>query len=257
MSASSVSLRLEIAGPIATLSLARPDKHNALSLAMLREITEVADAIDRSNVAVVVLRGDGPSFSSGFDLTDAARPSTDASVVADADLGRQATEAISELDAVTIAQIHGYCIGGGFVLASACDLRVVAEDAVFSIPEVDLGMPLTWGAIPRLVRELGPAVTRELVLTGRRFTAAEALGWRFANRVVPRGSLDAHTQSLAAEIAAKPRLVTTFTTRQVDAAVDALCSADVGTTDARLLAAAVRARRGDAGSQSAPSSGTS
>ena len=68
-------------------------------------------------------------------------------------------EALTATQAVTIAAIHGHCVGGGVVLAAACDLRVVAEDVRFVIPEVDLGIPLAWGGIPRLVREIGPAAT--------------------------------------------------------------------------------------------------
>ena len=67
--------------------------------------------------------------------------------------------------ALTIARIQGWCVGGGLVLAAACDLRLAADTARFSIPEVDLGIPLAWGGIPRLVREIGPALTKELVLT--------------------------------------------------------------------------------------------
>ena len=89
-------------------------------------------------------------------------------------LGLRMADAIESMRAVTIAQVHGYAVGGGVVLVAACDLRVAADDAVFSIPEIELGIPLAWGGIPRLVREIGPALTKELVMTCRRFTPAEA-----------------------------------------------------------------------------------
>ena len=93
---------------------------------------------------------------------------------AQAPIGLRMADAIEQMHAVTIARIQGYAVGGGVVLAAVCDLRVAAEDAVFFIPEVDLGLPLAWGGIPRLVREIGPALTKDLVMTCRRFSPAEA-----------------------------------------------------------------------------------
>jgi enoyl-CoA hydratase/carnithine racemase len=106
--------------------------------------------------------------------------------------------------ATTIAQVHGYAIGGALLLMMACDLRVVAEGTVFSIPEVDIGIPLAWGGIPRLVREIGPALTKELVMTCRRFTPEEAKGAGLVNRVVPEAALAEEVEKLAAELAGKP-----------------------------------------------------
>ena len=83
-------------------------------------------------------------------------------------------EAMENLSAVSVASIRGHCVGGGVVLAATCDLRIAASDARFSIPEIDLGIPLAWGGIPRLVREVGPALTKELVMTCRPFGADEA-----------------------------------------------------------------------------------
>lgn len=126
-------------------------------------------------------------------------------------------EAIGAMAAITIASIRGHCIGGGVVLASACDLRVASTTASFRIPEVDLGVPLYWTGVPRLVRELGPALTKELVLTGRPFDADEAKAIRFVNRVVADDELDAATEALAADLAAKPALVLRTTKAQVEA----------------------------------------
>jgi enoyl-CoA hydratase/carnithine racemase len=120
------------------------------------------------------------------------------------------------MGALTIASIRGHCIGGGVVLAAACDLRVVSDTARFKIPEVDLGIPLYWTGVPRLVRELGPALTKELVLTGRTFDATEARAIRFANRLVADADLEAATDELAAQLAAKPGIVLRTTKRQVE-----------------------------------------
>ena len=137
-----------------------------------------------------IVRGEGRSFSAGFDLDDFVGQAMEMSPRQTADLGRVAAEALTDVRPLTIAAIHGHCVGGGVVLAAACDLRLAADDARFSIPEVDLGIPLAWGGIPRLVRELGPAITKELVLTCRPFTAEEAAALRFVNRVVPASRPD-------------------------------------------------------------------
>lgn len=147
-------------------------------------------------------------------------------------------DAIEAMDAVTIAAIHGHCIGGGLVLAAACDMRIAADNTNFAIPEVDLGIPLAWGGIPRLVREIGPAATRELVMTCRPFTADEALRLGFLNRVVPRDELASAVDELAQTLANKAPMVIKATKRQVNNATEALASARDGWTGIHLLAAA-------------------
>ncbi len=133
-------------------------------------------------------------------------------------------DAVERMSALTIAAIKGPCVGGGVVLASACDLRIAADDTVFSIPEVDLGIPLAWGGIPRLVREIGPAMARELVLTCRPFDAEEARSIGFVNRVVPRALLESTVDELAGQLAAKAPNVVRTTKRQVNEALDAMSS---------------------------------
>jgi enoyl-CoA hydratase/carnithine racemase len=101
-------------------------------------------------------------------------------------------DALEAMRALSIAAIHGWCVGGGLVLAAACDLRIAAEDARFSIPEVDLGIPLAWGGIPRLVREIGPALTKEWCTAALRRDRGPGGG--LLNRVVA-GALDARSSS--------------------------------------------------------------
>jgi enoyl-CoA hydratase/carnithine racemase len=113
-------------------------------------------------------------------------------------------DALEAMRAVSVARIQGWCVGGGLVLAAACDMRVATETARFSIPEVDLGIPLAWGGIPRLVREIGPALTRELVITCREFSAAEARDSGFLNRVVAEDRLDEEVETLVQQVASKP-----------------------------------------------------
>ena len=200
------TLELDTDGPVGRLTLSRPDKLNALSPQLMDELIEAAGELDaKPDVKVVVVAGAGRAFCAGFDL--ASFGTRDQDPLETADLGRRMAESLTGIRQLTIAAIHGHCVGGGLVLAAACDLRLAAADAVFSIPEVDLGIPLAWGGIPRLVRELGPAITKELVLTCRPFDAEEARALRFVNRVVPAGELAAAADALATELAGKPAFV--------------------------------------------------
>ena len=205
-------------GPVATLTLARPDRLNAMDETMLRELAAAAGHLDAlRTVRCVVLRGRGRAFSTGADLTLFSSLTDEHDAREQADLGRAMADAVEGMRAVTIAAIHGWCIGGALVLAAACDLRVAAHDTRFSIPEVDLGIPLAWGGIPRLVRAVGPALTKELVLTCREFGAEEARAAGFLNRAVPGDEVESTARELAEQIAAKPRAAVEPTTRHVDA----------------------------------------
>ena len=209
-------VRREVDGRLGRITIARPDKLNALSRAVLEELAAAARWFDEQpEVPVVVVAGDGRAFSAGFDLAD--RTWGELGPTGSAEVGRAMADAVGGMTALTIAAIQGHCVGGGVVLAAACDLRIAATDARFRIPEVDLGIPLFWSGVPRLVRELGPAVTKELVITGRAFDAAEAHALRFVNRVVEPAALAEAVDELAAAIAAKPALVVRHTKAQVDA----------------------------------------
>ena len=219
------AIGVAVEGGVGRITLQRPDKLNALSRAVLEDLASAAAWFDaRPEVKVVVVAGQGRAFSAGFDLADPRwaelGPPERSTVV-----GRAMAEAVGSMRAVTVASVHGHCIGGGVVLAAACDLRIAGEGARFRIPEVDLGIPLYWTGIPRLTRELGPALTKELVLTGRVFDAAEARAVRFVNRVVPDDELAAATEALATELAAKPGIVLRTTKSQVEAAAPSVPAA--------------------------------
>lgn len=230
------TLRIDTSAPVARLTLARPERLNALSPRALEELVEAAGALSAAEgVKVVVVAGEGRAFCAGFDI-DAAGAGRGRD---DIDAGRRMAEAIDGMRPLTIAAIHGHCVGGGLVLAAACDLRIAAEGTRFAIPEVDLGIPLAWGGVPRLVRELGPAVTKELVLTCRPFTAAEAHALRFVNRVVPDAGLAAEADALAASLAAKPELLLRQTLQLVDAVVEEAYPTRQSFRDADITLAAI------------------
>lgn len=226
--------------PVATVVLDRPARLNALSRLLLGELIAACRWLDdEPAIKVVVVRGAGRAFSAGFDLDDFRSADHTASPRESADLGRRAAEALTDVRPLTVAAIHGHCVGGGLVLAAACDLRLAADDVRFAIPEVDLGIPLAWGGIPRLVRELGPAITKELVLTCRPFGAEEARALRFLNRVVPTDELIGAADALAADLAAKPWFALRATKTHVNAVMDEIAGTARNANDADTLVAAM------------------
>jgi enoyl-CoA hydratase/carnithine racemase len=227
------------------ITLNRPDKLNPLSTFTLTELAEAARFLDsRPEVKVVTLSGRGRAFCAGADLAafSAGEGSvSSAKAVRDAaDAGRLMTEAIESMRAITVARLHGHCVGGGIVLAAACDLRVAADDTTFSIPEVDLGIPLAWGGIPRLVREIGPTITKELVMTCRSFSASEAAAMGFLNRVVPTADLDASVDELVGQLEGKSLLTLSATKRHVNAVTAGMVGTAHAWNDADSLVTALR-----------------
>lgn len=229
---------------IGRLTLNRPDKLNPLSTQTLSELAAAARWFDaQRDVKVVIVSGAGRAFSAGADLGTFSGSGTlgdrEISSREAADTGREMADALESMRPLSIASIRGWCVGGGLVLAAACDLRVAAEEARFSIPEVDLGIPLAWGGIPRLVREIGPALTKELVLTCRPFDATEAHGAGFLNRVVPESRLDATVEELARSLAAKAGHTLFSTKRHVNAVTDQMVGTMRSWSDADGLVTAL------------------
>ena len=236
MSAQFATLKVSVEGALGHLTLARPERLNALSRQTLLDLGAAARWFDEQrDVRVVVVSGEGRSFSAGFDLNDFAKPDPEWSVRDTADLGRLMAEAVTAMRAVTIAAVHGHCVGGGLVLAASCDLRYAAGDARFSIPEVDLGIPLAWGGIPRLVREIGPAATKELVLTCRTFGPDEARALGFLNAVVAPEELAGHVDGIARSLAAKPGYALRTTKQQVNAVTEEMAGTGRNAADADAL----------------------
>ncbi|MGH9301392.1 MAG: enoyl-CoA hydratase/isomerase family protein [Acidimicrobiales bacterium] len=238
------TIEVSCSGARGAITLDRPDKLNPLSTTTLIELRDAARLIDSiPEVKVVVVAGRGRAFSAGADLASfargegSARPNDDRREAADA--GRRMADAVESMRAVTVARLHGHCVGGALVLAAACDLRIAATDTRFSIPEVDLGIPLAWGGIPRLVREIGPALTKELVMTCRPFSAAEAQAAGFLNRVVPADDLDAEVESLVSQLEGKSALTLSATKQHTNAITDAMVGTARAWNDADSLISAL------------------
>ena len=243
------TLECTVDGQIGWLKLNRPEKLNPLSTQCLEELIGAAAWFDgHDDIRVVVVHGAGRAFTAGADLASFGGP-TGTLPRSAADAGRRMAEAIEQMQAVTIAAVHGHCIGGGVVLAAACDLRVAAESTNFAIPEVDLGIPLAWGGIQRLVREIGPAATRELVMTCRPFTALEAHVRGMVNTVSAGDAYLTDAEELAHKLARKSRLTLRATLQAVDAAAEELVSTGTAWSDADSLVNALHDEESRAAAQ--------
>jgi enoyl-CoA hydratase/carnithine racemase len=208
------NLILDTTHDVATLTLNRPDRLNALSAETLEELIEASALIRASDSRAVVIDGAGRAFCAGVDLDTFAALADESDLKTRHEgfkLGGDMADAIETIPQVTVVALHGFVVGGGVVLAASCDLRVAAPDTVFQIPEIDMGLSLGWGGIPRLVREIRPALTKELVMTGRRFTAEEAMTAGFLNAIVESSDVRRSAHDLAAKIATKARLPTEIT----------------------------------------------
>jgi enoyl-CoA hydratase/carnithine racemase len=239
------TLELERRGAVATVWLDRPERRNALNGVALEEIARCFESLQTDyETRVVVLAGRGPSFCAGADRRDPPGQPRRAAGVRErrfaSQLGLRAVQAIEALEAVTIARLHGHAIGGGLVLPLACDLRVAAAGTLFQIPEVDLGIPLSWGAVPRLAAVVGPARARELVLLCDRFDAARAEALGLVHRVVPPEQLDATVEAWATRLAAKPEVAVHLTKSQFRAYAATAPLGDVTVADGDWLREAAR-----------------
>ena len=245
------SQRLDVSrdGPVLRVWLDRPASRNALDTAMLEEIAELFHALQRDfTVRVVALGGRGPSFCAGADRRNppgsdrlaAEADTTDRERRHVAQLGRRACRAIEDAEVVTVARLHGHAVGGGFALALACDFRIAADDALFRVPEVDLGLPLTWAATPRLIHEVGAARAREIILMCDEIDAARAERWGVVHRVVPSDRLDATVDEWCRRIAEKPEIAVHMTKTQLRAYARRAALGDLSESDGDLLRVASR-----------------
>lgn len=232
-------LRVEHDGGVVTLTLDRPSKRNALSPDLLRALrARCLEISEDETVRVVVLRGEGGCFSAGADLLAMLPELRGPDALAAADLGRVTAEALDAVPVPTVAVIDGPCVGGGVVLACACDLVVASDRARFRVPEVAIGVPLAWGGTTRLVRRVGPVAAADLVMTCRWVDAHEALQLGLISRGVPVEQLDAVVAGVVGDLARRPRRALATTRKQIRAALD-------GVPDDEADAAALLAALGD------------
>jgi enoyl-CoA hydratase len=214
-------------GPVARITLNRPEKRNAQNLRMLRELSSaVARADADADVRVIVLSGAGPCFSAGHDLAENAsdpevsrlRASVESRVELERRLYWQPAIDLRDVGKPTIAQVHAHCIAAGLMLAAMCDLVVAADDAVFSDPVLRMGAAGV--ELPVELWAFGPKRAKEILFTGRTVDAETAFSWGFVNRLVPRAGLAAAVDELAAAIAAMPPEAVRLTKLSINRSLD-------------------------------------
>jgi enoyl-CoA hydratase/carnithine racemase len=214
-------------GRIAVVRFDRGDGINALSPEALRQLTDAARSFeDDAETSVVVLTG-AKSFSAGFDLKDAEGQSRKAmdlgALRRHLKLGPRLTRAWQDMEQITIGAIEGFCVGGGVALAVALDFRVMARDAHMRVPEIALGMNMSWQSVPRMLHLMGPARTKQaVILADQRISAAEAYEWRLVEEVADPGKAFDAAMALAAKVAAQPPLSVTMTKLTVNRLAHAL-----------------------------------
>ncbi len=214
-------LALSLADGIATLAIDNPARRNALDLEMWRALPVIAAALAADErVRVVVVRGAGESpFASGADIAEFETVRADSAGGRAYEAANEAAfDALARLPQPTIAMIRGFCLGGGFGLALACDLRVAAADAVFGIPAGRLGVGYPPGAMRLVVQAVGAVAAKDLFFTARRVDAAEALRLGIVREVAAPDALEETTHALARAVADNAPL----TLRAAKAAIDAV-----------------------------------
>lgn len=213
-------------GRLARVTLTRPAARNAMSRALMRGLTTLArELADRTDIDVVIVTGAGPCFSAGADLKDSQAWGASASFAEQREsamTGYKLCQAWEALPQVTIVAIEGYAVGGGLAWSLACDWRVMADDAFVSLPEIALGIPLTWGAIPRLVSLVGPAKAKRLTILCERVGAAEALAMGLVDELAPPGQALAAAERLAARTLAMPAVAVRMSKETANAVSTAL-----------------------------------
>ena len=197
-------------GRIAVVRFDRGDNINALSQQAMRELRDVPrDFEDDLETSVVILTGSAKAFSAGFDLKDSESRARDDLPIGERiqrqRLGPKMCKAWQDMDQVTIAAIEGHCVGGGAALVVALDFRFCGKGAHFRIPEVELGMNMSWGSIPRLLALMGPARAKQaVILASDRIGAADALDWGLVENIADDGQVLVAATAFAERIALQP-----------------------------------------------------
>lgn len=225
-------IEVEVVGAIALVRLNRPAQRNALSENLMQELTEVAGRLRQStSIHAVVLTASGKSFSAGADMAPGEVLQPDSKSLLErrqaVRLGPDMCNAWESLEQVTIVAIEGFCIGGAAALAVACDFRVCAKSSYFRLPEVALGINMSWQSIPRMVSLVGPARSKRMAIFCEAVNASEALEWGLADEVTPDGKAEAEAVAWAEKVATLPPIPVRMVKEAVNAASHAVSHASI------------------------------
>ena len=205
---------------VTTVTLNRPDALNALNTPLMSEIEQVSRSfLDDEQTRVVVFMGEGKHFSAGADLKQ-PRAQEESSLLMrrrQAGLGARMIRAIFEINQVTICAIQGVALGGAACIATACDFRIGSDDCKVGYPEVNLGINLMWQSLPLVVRLVGPARAKRMIMLGRHEDAQTLLTWGFLDEVVPRTGLAAAAMRLAETYSRQPPIAVQMIKQSINA----------------------------------------
>ncbi len=206
-------------------------KHsNLLSLDVIRKLTEVANNLGKNNnLMAIILSGGQQNFSFGFDLKDKEFLRLKKLGFEENrnyfQLGKIMCDAWEKLSCLTICKITGWCVGGGVALAISCDLRLAETAAKFYVPEVERGLNMSWGSVPRLIALLGPAKTKRLLLVAEKLNSSTAKDWGLIDSYLSTSKLELETIKVAKKATKMPRLPFILTKESVNNHSNALAKA--------------------------------
>ncbi len=215
---------IEKSGRIAIVRFDRGVRANPLSLQVMRDLTDAARSFETDTETSAIILTGGENFSMGFDLRDEEAIAKRSAPLAEKRMsvatGRRMCQAWADLQPLTISAITGWCVGGGAALAVSTDLRVMGEDAHFYVPEIERGMNMSWGSVPRITNLVGPAKAKRIVVLAEKLDAARALDWGIADEVATDPM--AKAMEMAERAAAMPPVALRMCKQQVDAYANAL-----------------------------------
>lgn len=211
---------------VATITLNREDKGNALTLEMLAQIDTIArDFIDDEETRAVIVQARGGNFSFGMDITAMGGETAQQSVLMQrrkADLGSRMMRSLQEIPQPTICAIQGIATGGATCIASACDFRIASDSARMGYGEVKLGMNLMWNGLSPCVRLIGPSRAKQMIMSGKLFPADTLERWGFIDEVCNEDALAERAQAWANEYAALPPVAVQMIKRSVNRVAGAM-----------------------------------
>jgi enoyl-CoA hydratase len=220
-------VEIERSDRVAIVRFDRGDSLNALSMEIMSELLQVAHSFeDDTTTTAVVLTGSGTTFSAGIDLRD---PELMDAMTAPLgrrrrllSIGPRMCRAWEAIEQITIAAIEGHCVGGGVALAVSCDFRIVGRNSFCRVPELNLGMNMSWQSLPRIVHLVGPARAKQIVILGEKIDSESALNWGLAQDVANDGDVLNRAIDLAERVAAMPPLPVKMTKEAINAITNAL-----------------------------------
>lgn len=212
---------------ICTVRINRPEVRNVMSVELMNELTGVARKLqDAPGVRAVILAANGANFTAGADLKDPRRWDLEKAGLAEQRafpyVGERMCQAWEDIPAMTVCAVEGHCIGGGAALAVCTDFRVIAASGYFLLPEIALGIPLSWGALPRLVRLLGPAKAKRAIILCDKLVGQDAVDFGLAEYLAADGQAYAEALKLAKRIAELPETSVKMSKEAINVTTNAL-----------------------------------